>query len=246
MITSKQNTTIKLIRSLQDKKNRDEQGLYIAEGINTVKEALKSDKKIKCVIVTEKCRERIEIDEKLVITVSEDVFEYVSSEVTPQGVMAVIEKEDNRIESPIECCIFLDGVSDPANVGAIIRTAAASGYNEVYLADSADCYSPKSVRASMSGIFKVKVMQGRREELLKAIDFPICIADMKGESVYEIKMPSKYCLVIGNEARGVSEEIRKLSKISVSIPMENDMESLNAGVSAGILMYTLKHNKQGE
>ena len=154
--------------------------------------------------------------------------------------MAIIEKNESPIESPSASCLFLDGVSDPANVGAIIRTAAASGYNQIYLADTADCYSPKSVRASMSGIFKIKVIKGSKEQLLNAIDIPICIADMSGQSVYDVTMPDKFCLVIGNEARGVSEEVRNLAKISVSIPMENDMESLNASVSAGILMYILK------
>ena len=243
MITSKQNSIVKLIRSLSDKKNRDLNGLYIAEGVNTVKEAIKSGRTIDRIVATEKGLSRIDALGLEVVVVTDEIFEYITNEVTPQGVMALMVKETVTPQSPKNCCLFLDEVSDPANVGAIIRTAAASGYTEVYLADSADCYSPKSVRASMSGIFKIKAIQGKRQDLLPLIDMPICIADMKGENVFDINMPDKFCLVIGNEARGVSEEVRKLAKISVSIPMENDVESLNAGVSAGILMYTLKHKK---
>jgi TrmH family RNA methyltransferase len=243
MITSKQNSIVKLIRSLSDKKNRDLNGLYIAEGVNTVKEAIKSGRTIDRIVATEKGLARIDTLGLEVVVVTDEIFDYITNEVTPQGVMALMVKETATPQSPKNCCLFLDEVSDPANVGAIIRTAAASGYTEVYLTDSADCYSPKSVRASMSGIFKIKAIQGKRQDLLPLIDMPICIADMKGENVFNINMPDKFCLVIGNEARGVSEEVRKLAKISVSIPMENDVESLNAGVSAGILMYTLKHKK---
>ena len=241
MITSKQNSTVKLIRSLSDKKFRDSLGLYIAEGVNTVNEAVKSGKPIDKIVATEKGLSRIDAKENEVFLVSEEVFDYITTEVTPQGVMAIMVKPNDIVKSPKKSCLFLDGVSDPANVGAIIRTAAASGYTDVYLADSADCYSPKSVRASMSGVFKINAYQGTREELLSFIDIPICVADMCGESVYEISMPEKFCLCIGNEARGVSEEVRKKAKITVSIPMENGVESLNAGVSAGILMYFLKH-----
>lgn len=251
MITSKQNSIVKLIRSLEDKKNRDKTGLFVAEGVNTVNEALKSDLTVKYVVATEKCIERIDknaIKRKNAETVivSEEVFDYISFEVTPQGVTAVIEKKENELASPDGNCLFLDEVNDPANVGAVIRTAAASGYNEIYLASSADCYSPKSVRSSMSGIFKVKVFQGSREELLEVIDIPLCIADMKGQNVFEAEMTDKFCLVIGNEARGVSEAVRKKAKLSVSIPMQNGMESLNAGVSAGILMYILANRQKGE
>ena len=91
----------------------------------------------------------------------------------------------------------------------------------------------------MSGIFKVSTYQGEREELLPKINLPIIIADMNGKNVFESKFPSEFCLVIGNEARGVSKELIKNAQYVVKIPMENGMESLNASVSAGILMYAL-------
>ena len=145
------------------------------------------------------------------------------------------------MEKAKNCCLFLDGVSDPANVGAIIRTAVASNYTEIYAYSSADPYSPKAVRASMSGIFKVKIYTGERKELLDKIDMPIVVADMGGEDVFKFNSPQNFCLVIGNEAHGVSKQVRDIADYCVKIPMEQEMESLNAGISAGILMYALKN-----
>jgi tRNA G18 (ribose-2'-O)-methylase SpoU len=94
----------------------------------------------------------------------------------------------------------------------------------------------------MSGIFKVKVYTGEREELLDKIDMPIVVADMGGEDAFSASILSPFCLVIGNEGRGVSETLRKKANYTVKIPMQNGMESLNAAVSAGILMYALKND----
>ena len=101
---------------------------------------------------------------------------------------------------------LLDGLQDPANVGAIIRTAVAAGYEDVYLADCADPFSPKSVRASMSGVFFARIMQGTREEILSAIaDVPVIAADMDGEDVFSFPPPEKFCLAVGSEGSGLSE-----------------------------------------
>lgn len=239
MIISRQNSTIKKIRSLSEKKFRDELGLYVACGEKMSKEAFLSGKQVEYVICTQKGLSLCEGIAKEPIVVSDDVFKCLSYEVSPQGVLAVIKKPENTLEAPKGLSVFLDGVSDPANVGAIIRTAASAGYNDIYLADCADAFSPKSVRASMSGIYKVNLHVGSREELLKLIDCPIIIADMKGENVFNFQSPQKFCLVVGNESHGVSELLRKSATKMVSIPMKNEMESLNASVSAGILLYYL-------
>ncbi len=243
MIVSRQNSLVKLIRSLSDKKNRDKEGLFIAEGVKIINEAISIGASIYKIVATEK---GLSLLDKKALTfsievVSEEIFSYISDEVTPQGALALIKKPNLEICAPTGNCLFLDGVSDSSNVGAIIRTAAASNFNEVYIANGADAYSPKSVRATMSGIFRVKVFSGDREKLLNAINLPIVIADMKGENVFNFKVKEKICLVIGNEAHGVSNLLREKAKYSVSIPMANGVESLNAAVSAGILMYILNN-----
>ncbi len=242
MITSKQNALIKEIRSLSDKKFRDSLCLYVIEGVKTVKEVLHSDSIVKVVVATEKGLNALGNVNTNVELVSDEVFKSISSEVSPQGVIAVVYKPNFTLEKPTKSCILLDGVSDPSNVGAIVRTAVASGYSEIYMtSDCADAYSPKAVRSSMSGVFRVKIMRGELEDILNVMNLPIIVADMGGENVFNAHIEGDFCLVIGNEGRGVCLILKNKADRTVSIPMENEMESLNASVSAGILMYNLKH-----
>ena len=248
MIISRQNSLVKLIRSLRDKKNRDKEGLFIAEGYKIINEAVFLGASIYKIVATEK---GLTLLDKKALTfpteiVSEDIFSYVSDEVSPQGVLALIRKPNLEISAPTGNCLFLDGVSDSSNVGAIIRTAAACNFNEVYIANGADAYSQKSVRASMSGIFRIKVFSGTREQLLNAINLPIIVADMKGANVFNFNSEQKFCLALGNEAHGVSDTLREKASNSVSIPMANGVESLNVAVSAGIIMYILNNSAKGE
>ena len=243
MIVSKQNALVKEIRSLSDKKFRDKLGVYVVEGIKPVKEAILLSLPIRNIIGTESGLKNVDASRYSVEEVSPAVFDYISEEKTPQGVLAVIFKPENQMEKPQGHCLLLDGVSDPSNVGAIIRTAAASGFDQVYMTDnSADAYSQKAVRSSMSGIFRVKVTRGELDELLSVINLPLVVADMGGKNVFDCAKTDKCCLVIGNEGRGVSSAIKEKADYIVSIPMENGVESLNAAVSAGILMYALKNN----
>lgn len=244
MITSKQNSFIKEIRSLADKKFRDKLNLYTVEGTKLVREVLALSLPVYAVIGTEKGLKGVDAIKCRVEEVSEEVFASISSEKSPQGVIAVVEKPKNELLTSKGSCVLLDGVSDPSNVGAIIRTAAAAGYNTVYMTDDcADPFSPKAVRASMSGVFRVKIVRSTRSELLSVIDKEIIVADMGGENIYQLKIDGDFCLVIGNEGHGVCEEFIKAAKRVISIPMENGIESLNAAVSAALLLYGLKSAK---
>ncbi len=241
MITSKQNSLIKQIRFLSDKKFRDETGLYLVEGIKLVKEAVLLSLPITVIVGTEKGLSSLDCKQYKTETVSEQVFEFITTEVSPQGVIAVIEKPLNKLMPPNGSCVLLDGVSDPTNVGAIIRTAAASGYQNVYLtSECADQFSPKAVRASMSGVFRINTFRASAEELLKVINLPVIVADMNGKNLFDFTAKDDFCLVIGNEGHGVSEFIKSRAEHTLSIPMANGMESLNAAVSAALLMYGLK------
>ncbi len=240
MITSKQNQLVKKIRSLSDKKYRDEYGLYVVEGVKMVNEAFLLGQDVVSVVRSEHANFQMQSDTEITV-VTEEVFGCLTNEVSPQGVLAVIKKPSQKLKSPSGSCLFLDGVSDPGNVGAIIRTAVASGYKELYLTDCADAYSPKAVRSSMSGIYGVTVYIGKKDEILGVINKPLVVADMGGENVFTVNAPNEFCLVIGNEAHGVSKEVKEMADLTVSIPMQSGMESLNASVSAGILMYALKN-----
>ncbi|MBQ9485434.1 MAG: RNA methyltransferase [Clostridia bacterium] len=250
MITSRQNPWVKRVRSLKDKKNRDALAAYVAEGAKSVAEALKCGAKPLFIGATKDGAALVQNTVAkyaagvLSEILSDDVFKSISEDVSPQGVIAVLEKPSLTLKKPNGTCLYLDGVSDPANVGAIIRTAAACGIKDIYAAEgSADAYSPKAVRASMGGIFRVNVYSGGRKELLDAIDLPLIVADMDGENVFNSKIAGDFCLCVGNEAHGVSDYAMSRAARIVAIPMKNGMESLNAAVSAGIIIYALTINK---
>lgn len=239
VITSKSNPTIKEIAKLSDRKYRKEFGLYTVEGVKTVNECIAAGCKIDKIV----CVEELTDSYPSAVVVSREVFEAVSSEKTPQGVLAVVEIPETKLQPPQKSCILLDRLQDPGNLGTIIRTANAAGYNEIYLINCTDAFSSKAVRASMSGIFFVNVYSGEREDVLNALDgVPIICADMDGENIFEFSPPKKFCLCIGNEGGGISDEIIKRATHKVKIPMSETCESLNAAVSAGIAMYQLKNN----
>ena len=239
IITSRQNPLIKEIVSLKDRKGRREHGLFIVEGIKQVHEACTAGAEISQIIQAESFSGLAEIEGLPVTVVSDGVFGKLSDEVSPQGILALLRIPDCTPLPPRENCLLLDGVSDPGNLGTIIRTANAAGYGEIYLRNCADPFSPKCVRAAMSGIFFVRPYIGDAEILRVLQGLPLICADMSGEDVFHFIPPEKYCLVIGNEANGVSGELRRLCEYTVKIPMRPTCESLNAGVSAGILMYEL-------
>ena len=242
MIISKQNALIKEIRSLLSKKFRDSLKRYVVEGVKMVNEAFALGQKVLTVVSTEKCLEMLNVSNIDVTLVSEEVYASITDEKSPQGVLAVIQKPCPNQVDKNECCVMLDGVADPGNVGTIIRTMACAGYKHLLVTpDCADAFSPKAVRSSMSGIYHVNVVTVDREDLSTQLSQPIVVADMHGEDVFHTTVEKPFCLVIGNEARGISQTVRSIAHKTVKIPMQTGMESLNAGVSAGILMYALKN-----
>lgn len=241
IITSKSNPVVKEIVKLSaDRKYRQAAKKYVVEGIKPVKECLQSGQSVSTVVCVEKFSDAFEG----AVAVSESVFGCISSEKTPQGVLAVVNMPENELKPPEKSCILLDRIQDPGNLGTIIRTANAAGYDEIYLLNCTDPYSPKAVRASMSGIFFVNTISGSAEEILPLFKgVSIICADMDGEDIFSFTPPEKFCLCIGNEGGGVSREIMDLSKNKIKIPMRESCESLNAAVSCGIAMYLLKYRK---
>ena len=245
ILTSKNNPLIKETVTLKDRKGRKQLGLFLVEGVKMARECLESGFEVERIFVSDRFDDQAFISgfptEKTVF-VSENVFKTLSDEKTPQGVLCRVRIPKLSLVSPSGSCLLLDGVSDPGNVGAIVRTANAAGYKEIYLTrECADPYSPKSVRASMSGIFFTKLYVGERKEILSVLrDMPLIVADMGGENAFSFIAPKRFVMAIGNEANGVSDEVRNQAKFTVKIPMESTQESLNAAVSAGILMYILK------
>ena len=242
ILTSKNNPLIKETAALKDKKGRREQGLFLVEGAKMASECVKSGMEIERAILSESYRGDCLFD--TAVRVSDEVFRFLSDEKSPQGILCAVKLPKDALRPPKNSCLLLDGVSDPGNMGAIIRTANAAGYKEIYLVECTDPYSPKSVRASMSGIFFTKLYTGTRAEVLSALSgTPIVAADMEGENIFSFTPPAKYALAIGNEANGLSEKVFQSAEYTLRIPMEESQESLNAGIAAGIAMYILKKDQ---
>lgn len=243
VITSKTNKTVAFVASLKNKKARRENSAYVVEGKKMVAEAFAAGKRVKLVMVAESVENEMSFPIEH-ITVSDAVFRYVSDEVTPQGVLAVLDIEKKPISKADGVCVLLDGISDPGNLGTIFRTVAAVGVKKIYLVNCCDPYSPKTVRSSMSGIFHVDFYECNHEEAFAALsDVKVFAADMGGTNIFEINPPDDYCVVVGNEANGISEAVEKRADGIIGIPMSKTSESLNAAVSLAITLYTLTEGK---
>ena len=249
VITSIANEKVKFLRSLADAKTRKKEGLYIAEGANLIKD-IPSPESVRMLFVKESKRDSFEdILSRFsaeTVVLSDELFDRVSDTVTPAGIAAVVDIPKSTDISDIndEKIIVLDHVSDAGNVGAVLRTAVAAGYKTAVMLGCADPYSPKAVRASMSAVFKIKICFSDNNAFLcskNIVKYDIMILDMMGENIFTHVPHGKYALVVGNEAHGVSKEIKAVGR-KLSIPMTS-MESLNAAVSAGVAMYLLERNQ---
>lgn len=248
ILTSKNNPLIKETASLKDKKFRKELGLFLVEGVKMTREALSSPCEVERIFITQPYEGDVSfldgVAEEKIVYVSPAVMQVLTDEKNPQGVLCRVKTPVYPLQPPKGSCLVLDGVADPGNMGTIIRTANAAGYEEVYLTSTCvDPYAPKCVRASMSGIFFTRVYQSSREDLLQTLEgIPVIVADMDGVNVFSYVPPKQFALVIGNEANGVSAQFCGRANQTVKIPMKETQESLNAAVSAGILAYVLKRD----
>lgn len=250
IITSKNNPLVKETAALKEKKGRKQLGAFLVEGRKMAEECLSGGMTVEKIFVIDGVSLPFPVDEDKLVIVSQDVMRHLSDEKTPQGVLCRVKTPVHSLCAPKGNCLFLDGVADPGNMGAIIRTANAAGYDELYLTrECTDPFSPKSVRASMSGVFFTKLYIADRADILsvlKEADVSLVVADMGGVNVFSFTPPKQFALVIGNEANGISDEVRSAARHTVKIPMRATQESLNAAVAAGISMYALAKEKMIE
>lgn len=245
----------KLIKSLYRKDKREEHDLFIAEGIKLCEELLESEFDVIQVIVRESPTQRIiQLVDKYneigvpIYTAPKHKFRQMQKQTTPEGIIAVVGMKELEF-LPNESFIALDGVSDPGNVGTIIRTADWYGIKQVFLgAESADQFSPKVVRSSMGSIFRTKVLY--RENLAEFLQenfdkIDIFAADSNAKTpVEKLKHNRKYGIIFGSESHGLSKELDNLVKEKFVLEGKGSSESLNVAVSAGIsLHYFAKNSK---
>ena len=184
------------------------------------------------------------------VEVSGKVFKELTDVVTPQGVLAVINKrnDNKKIDTTSDYLLALDNLQDPGNLGTIIRTADAANLKQIIVSkDTVDAYSPKVIRSTMGAIYRVNIIEveNLKETLfnLKKDNFEIVTTSLQtNNSIYDIKYKNKV-VVIGNEANGVEKEIQEMSDYKVKIPMLGKTESLNASVAASIMIYEYVRQK---
>ncbi len=247
-ITTTQNKTYKKIRALKQKKERTKQHAFTVEGLKSVQDALSAGWQPELLAMSETFFAGASFSappEIPVYQMPDSLFSALCDTETPQGILAVLPIPEEETFSPDEGGIYLfcDSVSDPGNLGTIIRTADAAGFSAVLLSDGCvDLYSPKTIRASMGSFFHLPVLSHITKPQLSAwkyAGFQILCGALSEQTVSyldaDFKKPT--ILVVGNEANGISEEILQLANQCIKIPIYGRAESLNVGVAAGVLMY---------
>ena len=252
-ITSAKSPAVQRLKELKTAKGRRKEGLFLVEGEVMIREALSCGLKAVEVIAEEKFEGFAGELEKTGIRVSiapRSLIESISETQTPQGICAAFEMpEAVNIAGLPDRIVALDGVQDPGNVGTIWRTADAAGFQAMLLgAGSADPLSPKVQRAAMGSGFRVNYAHAENlsETLLKLREngWHVIASDLKGADFYARgELGEKFVLVIGNEARGISDAVREAADVRLKLPMRGGAESLNAAVAAGIMMYELMRCK---
>lgn len=240
IITSKSNEKIVNAKKLFDKKHRDKTGLFLVETIKVATEAINAGLTPKTIFVTEKKSAEIskQFDEQKIV-VTEDVLKHISSVVSPDGVVAVFEKPKQEKKYVGGNFLILDCLQNPDNLGAILRTAAASDFKQIYLINCVDQFNSKTIRASMGNQFKLGIVNINYDDIKTLfLNAKIYTMDMNGTNIFDIqKFDKNVGFVIGNEGNGISDQMKKIVTNTLKIPMENNVESLNASISASIAMY---------
>ena len=261
VITSSQNSKIKLVRALLGRaKERRDANAFVVEGVRLVEEAVISNWGFQFALYDESLNERgkslverlksrsVEVDE-----ISERLMQSLSETEAPQGILAVVEisnlpilrQAQDRVSNSLNFVLIPDQIRDPGNIGTLLRTAAATGVQAVLLPpDTTDAFAPKVIRSGMGAHFRLPIHAMTWDEIRAQTNgLQIYLADMEGSSCWETDLRQPLALIIGGEAEGASDEARKLATQKISIPMVGNIESLNAGVAGSVLMFEIMRQR---
>ena len=233
---------LKLITSLSQKKYRQKHNLFIAEGVKVLNELLNSPFEIETLFCTDDFD--VAISEKKIIRISETELKKVSTLKSPNKALGIFKIPKEKALQNSGLTIALDAINDPGNLGTIIRLCDWFGVTQLVCSkDTVDCYNQKVVQASMGSLTRVSIYYTDLENYITKSNLDTFIADMDGENVYKTKLPKEGILIMGNEANGVSEEIKSLLQHKISIPRfgeTQETESLNVATATAILLSEFK------
>ena len=253
VLTSLANPRVKAVRALKRPAERRARSLCLLEGVRLIESALEAGAHLEEAFVVpgviENARGR-ELVEALglrgvpVTRVSERVLAHMSDTETPQGIVAVARMQEAGMNVFAGCTMLVvsDGIADPGNLGTLVRTAAATGAALWSRTGSADLYEPKALRASMGALFLVPHRQRLSPEQIleatQALGLALVVADARGPVLYtEVDWQRPFALVVGGEAHGVTPALREAAAAVVHLPMRPGVESLNAAVTAAVLLF---------
>lgn len=254
IISSPKNEKIKELVKLQTAKGRKKAGRYLLEGEHLVEEAIKERAQIKLIVVT---GNRLEDYENLlvqtdvqVLVVSQDVFHKLSMTETTQGILAVVEIVKQEMLPHKGRLFVLDAVQDPGNLGTIVRTADAAGFDAVVLGTgTVDLYNDKVLRSMQGSHFHIPVFQANLQEYLpilkeKGVQVAVTALHRNSKDYSVLQGATDVAIVVGNEGQGVSNDVIEIADVVVTIPMFGKAESLNVAIASALLMYKTKETKE--
>ena len=248
-ITSTSNETIKYFISLNDKKTRMNAKRFIVEGYHLVDEASKTNL-LEAIISTDE-KELKKINNVKRYLVNDAIINKIATTKNPQNILGIVKMLDHNITNLVPIIkenktklIMLDDVNDPGNLGTIIRTAAGLGYDGIIMSpNTVDLYNEKVIRSTQGVMFKIPIIKANLQEVIKMLKkekvFCIGTALTNAKDVKHITKKDKFAICLGNEAKGISKEVLDNMDENVRIAMNNDVESLNVSIAAGIIMYEM-------
>lgn len=228
-----------LIKDLK-KQKRENSSLLFLDNIKIIKDAIAGGLKPQLILAVNEVE--FEFADCPVYKTEMSVLEQLCDSKTPQGVLCIAEYIPDVAEKPKTNFLVLDSLQDPGNVGTLIRTATACGFEYVFLLDSVKPTNSKLVRSSVGTIFKSHIISLSKDEFIKLAkewNLNLLAADMNGKNIFQYYTSDIVGVVLGNEGNGVSKELRLLCNETIKIPMKEGVESLNVGVSGAIIMYQL-------
>lgn len=247
-LTSTQHSKVKhLVKLRQNRDYRYEHHSLVIEGIKMIGE-MSVDTHFKCVVVLDESLLPLGVKADEIFIVSENVMHKISAMHTPEGIVAEIPMPSPAPLTNKKYLIALDGIADPGNLGTLLRTALALGWEGAFiLENSCDPFNEKAIRAARGATFRLPLAWGSWPDLIALIKnnglIPV-VADLHGHPLADMQTDSGTMLVLGNEAQGVSAEAKAACQ-AVTIPMPGAMESLNVAVAGGIMMYELRKKNNG-
>lgn len=257
MITSTSNPQVKRLLQLQKKSRaRNEEKVFLVEGLRMFSEVPKE--RVEKVYISEslynKKKNDLQLDCFSMEILTDSVFSHVSDTKTPQGILCVVKQKKYNIEALLNIenphFVVLDNLQDPGNLGTIVRTAEGAGVHAVFLSkESVDIYNPKTIRSTMGSIYRMPVIY--REDLPELLQIfrekgiKSYAAHLDGRNFYDKEnYQSGTAILIGNEGNGLREKVANAADIRVQIPMQGQVESLNAAIAASILMFEVYRQRR--